>query len=417
MVRPVTDRASIFRVGAAQLAQRDFRRLFIARFVSAFGSVMAPVAMVFAVLDLTDSPGDVGMVIASGSLAQACVQLLGGTLADRWSRQYVMVSADLLASASQAAMAYLLLTGQAQVWQLCLLMAVNGVGFAFHHPAGIGLVPQVVQREHLQSANALLSLSGSAAAGLGGAAAGIIVALWSAGWAIAGDAFTFALSAWLIVGIRPGPQERSAAASIFRELRDGWHEFISHRWLWSIVLQFSLVVMAFQGCFMVLGPIVAERSMDGPADWAWVAGGFGAGLLVGGLIGMGIEPRYPMRLATFMVFFLALPLMLLAGPSPLALIVAGTFLTGVAIEIFSVLWFTALHTRVAPEALSRVSAYDILGSIALAPLGEAAAGPLSEALGMSETLFLGAAFIVVPTLLVLAVAEVRNMESLPSGQT
>ena len=82
-------------------------------------------------------------------------------------------------------------------------------------------------------------------------------------------------------------------------------------------------------------------------------------------------------------------------------------------ELFAVFWFTALHTHVAPEALSRVSAYDILGSIALAPVGEALAGTLIEGMGVRFTLWLGATLIVIPTLAVLVVPEVRNLANQP----
>ncbi len=108
---------------------------------------------------------------------------------------------------------------------------------------------------------------------------------------------------------------------------------------------------------------------------------------------------------------LALPPLLLAGPAPVGMIAAGAFLAGVAWELFIVLWYTTLQTHVAPEALSRVIAYDALGSIALVPLAEAAAGPLVEALGTSHTLWIAAALIILPTLAVLCVPEVRTLRA------
>jgi hypothetical protein len=78
-------------------------------------------------------------------------------------------------------------------------------------------------------------------------------------------------------------------------------------------------------------------------------------------------------------------------------------------EVFGVYWYTALHEHVAREALSRVSSYDALGSIALSPLGLVAAGPLSDAIGIDATLWIGVALIVVPTAVVLLVPEVRTL--------
>ena len=403
------------RAGLALLREPDIARLVAARLVSAFGTAMAPVAMAFGVLEITGSARLVGVVIASQTAAQLAVQLFGGALADRWSRRRQMVGADLLAAAAQCAMAWLLLNPSGEIWPLAVLMAVNGVGFAFHWPAAVGIVPQVAPAEQLQPTNALLSLAQSAAFGLGGACAGIIVAFAGAGWAIAVDAGTFAVSALLIASLRPRDQERSAPSSLLRELREGWREFSSHRWLWAIVLQFSVLVAAWSGGFVIVGPVVAERSLGGAAAWAWVAGAFGAGLLAGGLLAMRITLRRPMFVATWCCFLFALPLLLLAGTAPLGWIAAGAFLAGVGGEMFGVLWNTALHTHVAPEALSRVSAYDIMGSMALAPLGEALAGPLVEWIGAPPTLLLGAALIALPTLAVLGVREVRTLGTTPAA--
>lgn len=405
-----TEAASIVEAGRALLGDTSFRNFFAARLISAFGTAMAPVAMAFGVLDLTGSARDVGLVIASMTASQVAVQLFGGALADRWSRKYMIVCADLIAAASQLAMAWILLSGQGSIAALCGLMAINGVSFALHWPAAVGIVPQVVPREKLQPANALLSLAGSSAMGLGGACAGVLVATAGAGWAIAVDAATFCASALLIASIRVSPQARGeAGGSLVSELREGFREFVAHRWLWAIVLQFSLVVMAWNGGFLVIGPVVAEQSLGGATSWGWVAGALGFGLFAGGLLGMRLQVQRPMVVCTFAVLTFSLPLLCLIEPMPLWVIAGSAFVAGVGGELFGVLWNTALHTHVAPEALSRVSAYDVLGSIALAPLGEALAGPLFEAMGRESTLTLGVVLIIVPTLLVFTVPEVRTL--------
>jgi hypothetical protein len=103
--------------------------------------------------------------------------------------------------------------------------------------------------------------------------------------------------------------------------------------------------------------------------------------------------------------------LLLVRPAPVAAIAAAAFVAGIGFEVFGVLWNTALHTRVAPEALSRVSSYDVLGSIALVPFGEALAGWGIERLGAPSTLLLAFAGIVLPTLAVLGVREVRELSN------
>jgi MFS family permease len=120
-----------------------------------------------------------------------------------------------------------------------------------------------------------------------------------------------------------------------------------------------------------------------------------------------------MLVATIAVLTSALPIAALAMGLPVGVVAGFAVINGIGMEVFGVLWFTALHENVAPEALARVSSYDALGSIGLSPIGLVAAGPLADWLGLDATLWLGAALIVVPTLLVLLVPEVRNLRSSP----
>jgi MFS family permease len=408
----VPEGARSFREGLLLLRERDFARLFFARLVSAFGTAMVFVALPFGVLELVgaEHPEPVGYVIASATGSQLLFQLFGGALADRGSRQRMMVAADAVAMLAQGAMATLLLTGTATIPALMGLAAVMGISFSLHWPASVGLVPLVVKREQLQAANSLLSVANSTSMGLGAAAGGIMAATAGAGWAIALDSLTFATSAVLVASLRPRSQERKEeSTSLLRDIRDGWREFTSHRWLWTIVAQFSILVMGFQATYAVIGPIVAEQSMGGAQDWGWIAGAFGAGLLFGGLLAMRLQIQRPMLVGVLCCFLLALLPYLLIGPSPLAVVAAGGFCAGAGIELFSVFWNTAVHTHVAPEALSRVSAYDIVGSMALAPIGEVFAGTLVASIGAPTTLWYATWLIIVPTALVLIVPEVRQL--------
>jgi len=373
---------------------------------------MTPVALPFAVLeDLGGSPRDVGLVIAAGAGAQILVQLFGGALADRGSRKRQMVGADGIAALAQGTLATLLLTGTATLPVVIVLQALIGVSFALHWPAMVGLVPLVAPREQLQPANALLAIAHSTALGLGAAAGGLLAARFGAGAALAVDAASFAASALLVAGVVVRPQQRSAAASLLAELRAGWREFTAHRWLWTIVLQFTVMMIGWFGTFAVVGPVVAQRSLGGAEAWGAIAAAYGFGLVAGAFAALRIHFRRPMLAATLTCFgSLGVPLLLI-GPSPVAWIAAGAFAAGLGHEVFGVLWNTALHTRVAPEALSRVSAYDVVGSIALVPFGEVLAGWSVEAFGAPFTLYWAAAAIVLPTAAVLLVPEVRHLRN------
>ncbi|MCA9509472.1 MAG: MFS transporter [Myxococcales bacterium] len=415
-----------FDAAIAQLRDADFRRLFAARLVSPFGSQLTLVAMAFGVLGLTGEEGDVGVVLFAFTASYAVTTVLGGALADRWDRRRLIVAAEAFAGVVQTASAALLLTGRAHVWQLALLMAANGAAFGIVAPAVVGLIPLVVERRRLQSANALLSVAHSSALLAGGAAAGWIVAfagggsnVTGAGAAIALDAASFFATAALVARIRPRVAQRPVGApdardgSMLRDLREGFGEFVAHRWLWTIVAQWTLVLTGYLAGMHVVGPIVAERRWGGPLAWGGVAAALGAGLLVGGLVAMRVAVRRPMLVGTCFVFAFAAPLAAMALDAPVAIVAAAAFAAGLGNELFAVLWYTALHTHVAPDKLSRVSAWDSLGSVGLAPLGQLGAGFLVGAVGLGPTLGLAVALVVVPTALVLLVPEVRRLESAP----
>ena len=398
----------------APLRDPNFARVFAARLISAFGTPMAPVALPFAVLeDLHGSARDVGLVIAAASGAQVVFQIYAGALADRGSRRTQMVTGDLAAAAAQAAIALLLAFHWASVPALIALELVIGTAIALHHPAMIGIVPQVVERDALHSANALLAIANSTAMGLGAAVAGLVAARLGARAALAIDAMTFLASALLISGVRERPREPTETESLLAALRGGWREFTSHRWLWTIVLQFTVMLVGWFGTYAVVGPVIAKRALGGAAAWGTIASANGFGLIAGGFVALRVRFARPILVATLCCFpFALLPLTLMA-PQPVAIIAAAAFAAGMSGELFGVLWYTALHTHVDHAALSRVSAYDAVGSIALVPMGEVLAGFALDSFGSRPTLLASSAAIVLPTLAVLLVPEVRRLRAGP----
>jgi predicted MFS family arabinose efflux permease len=404
-------------VGAGlRLLQRpDFARLFAAYLTTYTGNAMAPIAVAFGMLELTGSTRDTAIVVAAPVTAQIVVILLGGALADRTSRQRMIVAAEALGCVSQAVAAALFLTGVASVPLIALLMIVIGTAFALEMPAKTGFVTQVVEPRDLQAANALLGAARSIAVMLGAAIAGVLVALVGAGTTIAIDAATFGIACLLIRGIRARPQAPTAHASLWQDLRLGWSEFIAHQWLWTIVLQFSMLVAALEAVHGLLGPAVARSQLGGSVAWGFIAAGSGAGTVAGGLIGLRLRIDRPMWVASWCVFVFALTPLALAGPAPLPAIVAAAFVAGAAGSLFGLLWNTTLQTQIPSHLLSRVSAYDHLGSIGLAPLGIVAGGLLFEEIGARPTLLIAAAAVILPTAAVLFVPEVRSLRTRAHG--
>lgn len=389
--------------------QREFRLLFLGRTTSFVGNAFANVALAFAVLELTGSKADLGYVLAARSVPQVVFLLAGGIWADRLPRHHVMVGSNLASGLTQSAVAALLLSGHARIWQLAALAALNGASTAFFFPASTGIIPQTVPRPLLQSANALLRL-GLNSSFIGGAAlGGLVVGATSPGVGIAVDAGSFFLAAGFTGAMRMPATLRMEGSSFIAELREGWREFSSRTWLWAIVAQFAVVNAVEQGSQNVLGPVIAKEHLGGATGWGFVLTAGSLGLLAGGVVLLRLRPERPLLAAT-LGFLLTIPFLLaLSIPAPLALVIAAAALAGIGIEVFSILWDTTLQQEIAQEKLSRVSSYDALGSFVLTPLGLALAGPVAQAAGTRETLLGAAALSLGATLAVLLSRDVRTI--------
>jgi MFS family permease len=396
------------------LRSRNFQLLLACDVISFAGTSIAYVAVPFAVLSIHGSGSDVGFVATAGLLPMVVFLLLGGVVADRLPRHQVIVAADLLQGAAQAASAVLVLTGTARVWELLVLAALRGAGLGFYYPAATGLLPQTIPADQQPQAVAIDRVGRNGASIAGAALGGLLVGLAGPGWGLAADAASFGAAALLRIGMRlPARLPPALPASLLRELREGWREFAARRWLWSIVLQFAGLTAVTSATISVLGPIVADRSLGGARTWGFLLAAYGAGSVIGGLAMIGFRPARMLLAATIGVLVLSPLYFALAVPLPVPAIAVINLTSGAGGELFSVLWILTLQQEIPPGALSRVSAYDALGSFALAPVGTAAAGPLLAAFGPSAVLYAGGALVVALTLIVLAVPEVRHLRRRP----
>ena len=394
----------------APLGARDFRYLFSGRVASLLGSALAPIALAFAVLDLTGSPTSLGLVLAARSIPQVLFLLVGGVIADRLPRQLVMVGANLVSGTAQAIVALVLLLGVAEVWHLVLLEIVAGASSAFFLPASSGIVPQTVPPRILQEANALLRISISATMIFGTAAGGVLVAAVGSGWALAFDAGTYIVAAFLLGRIGIPASARIVGSNVLAELREGWVEFRSRTWLWTIVVAFGFMNAAHSGASNVLGPTIAREELGGAAAWGTILGAQAAGFVLGGLLMLWLRPRRILLVGCAAMALLLPGMLLLSAAAPVALIAAAYLLAGLGMEIFGVFWDLSLQQNIPQEKLSRVYSYDALGSFVLIPLGLIVAGPIAAAIGADETLWLAAGVIAAGTIGMLLVPDVRRLE-------
>jgi len=403
------------------LGIRDFRLLLAERLIAPASVGFSIVGVSFAVLRTTGSPADLSYVLAAQIAPALVFALVGGVAADRFRPQRVILAANLLMAAGEGTFGVLVLTGRPPLWAMLGLEAITGTGVAIFYPASQALLPRLVPDRLLQEASAISRLAMNSGQMSGAAVAGLLVAATGAGWALvlcgAGMVATVPMllairGTKLVTGTDARPGDAAPPApGMLTELREGWSEFRSHTWLWVIVAQFCVVMMAWYGAFSVLGPVVAQEHLGGPAAWGAITAADAFGLIAGGFAALRFTPRRPMLFVVLTGGAIAISPLSLAMVLPLAAVCLASFGLGVFVEMMMVQWTVALARNIPPAKLARVSSYDVLGSVMAMPAGALIAGPLGAAIGISRAQYAAAAAIVVASALALIPREIRTIRT------
>ena len=395
------------------LRSRDFRILWLSQTASILGDGLVVVAIGLFVTRLTGDPTDVGVVLASYVLPLVLLLLIGGVVADRLPRQAVMVASDFARAGLHGTLAVLIATGWVRIWHMVVIGLLFGTSQAFFQPAYTGLVPQTVPEREIQSAQALGGVSRELAAFVSPAIATALVLSVGGAAAFGLDAATFLVSAVALTRVRPRARGDSQVRdSMVAELREGWATVRERGWVWGTIAAFSTALVVALAPFFVLGPAVSREVYGGEAVFGITNAAWGVGTVTGSIAGGRWRPRRPMR--TGMLVSLVWPgqIALFAIGPPLPVLYPSTVVAGVGIGLFGVWWETALATRIPPHLLSRVSAWDWMGSLALLPVGYLLAGPVAAALGAVPVLAGGGILGMVAMALGLLPASTRSLHRL-----
>ncbi|HUA30811.1 MAG TPA: MFS transporter [Streptosporangiaceae bacterium] len=405
-----------------QCGRSDRRLRFVLAALIASGAAdgFGPVTLSFAVLRVTGSVGRLGLVLAVQATAALVLTLAGGLAADRFAPDRILIFSLAGRTAAAALLAGTLLAGTASFPLLLAAAAGYGCADGFFGPASTALVPNLVPRERLAPANALLGGSTSAAAIAAPALAGPVVAALGPGAGFVVQATLLAAAAGILgAGVtkvtqgtragreramRAGRERAAPAASVRRArvasgrgaLRVGWGEFVRIRWLWLLTGQWLVFSMLTLAPVTVLGPALAQRYLGGAAAWGVIGASLAAGV-VGGQFGAGRirPPARPGVAIAGLLPVMTAEALALGLDAPLAVVAAAAAVTGLALGVQGVFFQTALQASVRPDVLARVAAIDLVGSEGGQPVGYALAGPLAGAVGAHAFLTASAAIMAV----------------------
>ncbi|UQA61792.1 MFS transporter [Polyangium aurulentum] len=390
------------------LQQPAFRWFYVGTTVSLMGSAMAPVALAFSILDFSERAIDLGWVLAARSTPLVVFLLIGGAVADRFSRSAVLKMSNLGAAITQGIVAFLLLSGTYNLALIMTLELLNGTLTAFTQPAMRGIVPQLVDKSHIRRANSLLGSTKHAITILGPTAAGVIVVTIGGGWAIAADAATFLVAAFCMSRLSLPQQMARKARTVLTDIREGWTEFRSITWVWAVVASLCATNCLRTGIWSVLGPTIAKQTI-GAASWGIVLGARACGLLVMSMVMYRIVVKRLLGFGQLCLGLGSIPLIALGLNAHVYGLAVAAFLAGIGSGVFAPAWETSLQEHVPNKVLSRVASYDDLFSYVAVPIGMLAAGPVASAFGASRVAFMGGILFLAATLLPLLSPSVRRL--------
>jgi MFS family permease len=397
------------------LEDSQFRLFWIGRTASVLGDAVMPVTLVFAVLSLGGSASEIGLILATAMVVRVVLLLLGGAVADLFPRRVVLIGSDAAVTAVQVTVGVLLLTGRGSIGVLLGAAVFYGAASALSKPALTGILPQIVRKERLQQANALVGISQSTVQIAGPALAGVIVAVWTPGVAYLLDAATFVVGIVTLLLLRVPEAARIGGTNLLRGVVTGWRELVSRPWYWTALV--SHAVWNMGSCaFVVLGPIIVNEHAGGPASWGLVAASMAAGSLLGGIVLLRWRPRRPLVIGHLALLLTAPQLASLITPLRVDAIMVLTLAGASGVAFINHLWTTATQQLIPENVISRLSSYDWLVSFTIAPLGYVMAGPLSERFGTSATLTVAIALVTLPVLGLLAMPGIRRVRQGKDGR-
>jgi len=397
------------------LKHRSFALLWSGQALSRLGDNVYRVALAWWVLEKTGSATVMGKVFILSYTPMLLFALVGGVTVDRFSRMQVMFIADLLRFFVLVGVAILAFARLLELWHVYVTSIILGTVEAFFQPAYTAVVPDVIPRESLVSANSLTSLSKQLAKVIGPALSGVIVKLGSTSTAFAINALSFLVSAACLLPILKLVQPTARLAEkpgVIRDLQDGLKMVIKSPWLWITIAIASLCNITQGGPYIVGLPfLVKDRLHADASSLGLVYSMFAIGSVVATLA----ISRFAIIHRRGLVAYSAL---IISGLMTLAFGVSGSLMSiflfslvlGAMISIFTLIWVNLLQDLVPREMLGRVVSIDNLGSYAFLPLSYGITGWATDRFGAAAVFIIGGAATAVLPALGLAHRAVRRLD-------
>jgi MFS family permease len=398
---------------------RNFSALWIGQLVSFLGDSITSVVLPLVVYSISGSTVDMGIIMALFVFPQVLVLPFAGVLVDVVSRVKLMMFSDIVRFGIGVTIAALAINGVLTIPWLCVCAVLKGAMDAIFQPAYSALRAQIFTPDIRNAANSLSQIGMQSIRLLGPSIGGLLLALLSAGYVFGIDSLTFLISIVSLMFLKVArpttvskTEESQGKSAFFRELAGGYFELKKHPWLWITIVAFAAINVCTSGIIGVILPwLINVHYGYGASVYGVVVSASGVGALLGGII-YGSRKSWPIRgiLAYAGIGLEAITFIFLIFTDWIPGLVILTALGGLGSMFFGLIWETSLQELVPEEAFGRVASLDMMGSIALMPLGFLFTGWLAEVIGGLQTALILAAVMIVLVIGALSVPAVRRFK-------
>jgi len=412
------------------LKHRPFAFLWSGQTISRFGDSLYRIALSWWVLEKTGSAVAMGTVLVFSQIPMLIFLLIGGVVVDRLPRLRVMFVSDILSGLVITFVAIFSWFDLLQIWHIYIASIVFGFVEAFFFPAYQAVIPQITPSEYLTSANSLNGLSQRVSGIVGPAVGAGLVAVGGTSITFGLDALSFFISALFVFPLLRSNLDKvqrdeavsetanrqkpvkEAIRQGFIDLREGFKFVVTVPWIWITILVFGFVNITESGPRAVALPFLIKQDLGADVGLLGILGSAASLGFVIGMIWLGQYVRLRRRgwLGYLSVVISGAALLPFAFKLPIPILVVSTFITGISMSVFSLVWTHTLQEMVPAKLLGRVYSIDALGSFVLLPFGYSISVWATDVFGAPTVFLVGGIGTITLILLGLMHPAIRSLD-------
>ena len=401
------------------LTVRPFALLWSGQQLSALGDSIYRVALAWWVLEKTGSAKAMSTIFIFASAPMLIFLLAGGVAVDRYPRAPVLLLSDVLRGLLIGIVAFLAFAHRLEVWHIYLVSLLFGVAGAFFGPAYRAIVPEIVPRELLPSANGMTTLSMQVAEIAGPALGALVVSKSGSPTAFTIDSLSFFISVLCLAPLvrlaltRHVPKERK---SVLHDFREGVEVVRKSSWLWITIVIASLGNITLSAPLAIALPFLVKGHLHGGVgSLGLIYSTISAGAIVGTILGtVWLERASGLRARGLFAYGLwiagGLFIIVFGLPVTIYVVVPAAFLVGAAFTVPNLIFMTTLQELIPGNVLGRVMSIVTVGSFALVPVGSGLVGWATDHLGAPTIFILSGILTALLAALALMNPVIRNLD-------